>query len=1850
MVGREMLGWVGRRRWMAGWAVVALAGAWLALRPADHAIDGARLASTSDRAKALTWLDGADRDRALQVYRALPLAFEPNDGQVDAAVRYLARGAGIDLFLTESEAVLALRPRVANGGQGFSASAPTVLRLRFAGGNPRPSLSAEERLSHQVNYFIGDDPARWHRDVPTYAAIRYHQVYPGIDVLFRGDSGRLKFDLEIAPGADPSQVRLVFDGARGMRLEGRDLVLTTAGGEVRKPAPVCYQEVAGRRRAVKGAYRLVDGAVGFSLGRYDRRRPLVIDPTLIYASYHGGNESNATTPDTAYAIAVDATGSFYVVGYTSAPDFPTASPLQATFLGGGNSADGFVSKFNPTGASLTYSTYIGGSGDDFLSDIAVDAAGNAVVAGLTSSDDFPTQSPVQANRAGSHDAVVFGLSATGATLRFSTYLGGGADDGGRHVGIDGAGNVYVAGFTTSDDFPTFNAIQQTFGGGNDRFVTKLSPAGTTVRYSTYVGGSGDDGDEAFLIVSSSQRYGGDMVVDSAGSVYLTGFTASDDFPTQSAYQTTLSGGTDAFVVKINTAGDDYDYATYLGGSGDEEGIGLAVDSSGRAWVGGATDSTDFPTAGSPLQTTPGRAFLSRLSPTGAALNYSTYLFTAGTFNRFITRLAVDDSGNVYVVGRQTANEVPQVNPIQTGNNGQSDGFIIQLPSTGASVTFGSYYGGSDMDAFFDAVWSRGSLYLCGVTESSDLVTLSGRQASRAGSADAFVVVLQDPYYQPDLQIQAGGTTGFVGADVYSGTGANQVAAADTPADLAKSYLIRVQNDGNQSDSFRITGTGGGTGWTVVYYNAATGGTDITSQVTGGGYTTGTIATGASTDLRVEVTPAGFVADGDSFTVTITGTSTTSGSRVDAVRATTTRVLGPSLGFAGTVGYEADGVEPDSGFYTTTFDFRALYTDAGGAPAQGLQLHVYKDGQEIGSSPYFNPTIVSGTDPVTGIVYQWTVAGLTKGGTYSYRFEAQNGTFQAAGPLTVELPGPSVANTPPSVTGVAISPANPLTSDDLTVIKTFTDPDPGDTEAGSEITWTINGAVVTNLTDPAVLPAARTNMQDVIGCTYRPSDGEEFGAAVNADPVTVQLRTLQLTSAGTVGVVGRELMVTATLLGDNNVPVGGELVTFASSTATISSPQVLTDANGVAQTTVLPALGNNTISASSGGATEAINVIGRQAQTTTIELLGINSPDGKLRVIADVDSVLRVRVTEGGSGQPIVGMLVTAERVAGTTRPESAGGVTDGTGEARITMNFALGNNQIRLTAGDAQTTEDVIGQAGPISRARSTVIFERDPARVPGDGQTPIVMTVTLRDANGNPVAFVPAGSFSASSNPDRSLVVQFEQTGEDGISRATVRSTRAGDTVVTVRVRDPLTGQSVILTDSLALTILNHFVLHLLPGLNLVGTPVVLDDPAATTVWRDVSPMRVARYVPASNDYRMLNPLAPTSDFDVLTGRAFWVRTSREVNVALDGEPGVSDRYTVPLSGSLWTLASVPTVNALRWDSTLLQVSVNDVVVGTLAESAEFVAPYVWLWNAARQQNTLVIDGSLGVAGSSDVIPAGSGIWVRRGTRSLGSGVAGLVFDIQRLSRASGRQVDPQPTPAAWALRLSAEAAGMGSELTVGVASKLTGRLEITPPPAPEQQTVSLAIVDPVSGRSYAGQLDSDVIGAGGREWRLRATTQAGDEPVTISWAGANRQVPRDYRVILTDLTSGRSVALSSSAALVWQPRGERSRDYLLRVERRPVDRLAVSVQARPGRSRSVTLALTLSQPATVRMRVLGLSGRVVKEWTVGELAAGTAALSWDGTDSQGRRVPAGTYRVEAWAENDLAEKAVATVTVPIR
>ncbi|HEX3747704.1 MAG TPA: SBBP repeat-containing protein [Bryobacteraceae bacterium] len=617
---------------------------------------------------------------------SVPAFFMANRGQAPPNVRFVSKGSGFTAYFLDREIVLRAR-RV-------------TVRLQFPGARRPAGVDGVRPLAARANFLLGD-ASQWRSGIPTFSAIRYRDLYPGIDMIYSGEGLRLKSEFVVAPGADPALIRIRYRGASKTAVDSSG-ALSIAINEQRltEAPPYIYQLRGHHRIAVDGRYVVGDGgAVGFALGNYDRALPLVIDPLMTYSTTVGTNNFNAAT-----AIAVDSAGAAYIAGYTDSDALPTANPAQNFNLG---SVAIFVAKLNPAGTSLEYCTYMGGSNDDRAYGIAVDSSGAAYVTGTTTSPNFPTRYPEQSSLHGSRNAFVFKLNPMGDMLDFSTFLGGSGADTANGIAVDNSGNSYIVGDTTSLNFPA-NGYQTANRGSQDAFVAKLSASGQQLLFSTYLGGAGAD-------------HGGAIAIDSAGSMYVTGYTWSGNFPLESPYQSVIAGPCNAFVTHLSSNGNNLLFSTYLGGSGctmayPETGQSITVDAKGNVYLAGVTSSTNFPLVNAVQPQLQGStdAFVAKLNSSGGVL-FSTYMGGSGV--DVGNAIALDPSGAIYVAGYTYSDDFPVLTgAVQTALSGACDAFLFKLSPMGDALLYATYLGGTAADTASGlAIDSGGNVYLAGWT-------------------------------------------------------------------------------------------------------------------------------------------------------------------------------------------------------------------------------------------------------------------------------------------------------------------------------------------------------------------------------------------------------------------------------------------------------------------------------------------------------------------------------------------------------------------------------------------------------------------------------------------------------------------------------------------------------------------------------------------------------------------------------------------------------------------------------------------------------------------------------------------------------------------------------------------------------------------------------------------------------------------------------------------------------------------------------------------------------------------------------------------------------------------------------
>jgi hypothetical protein len=679
-----------------------------------------------------------DTDDIKSSLQALPLTFETNVGQVDDSVAFLTRGQGYSFFVSATSATLDVQADL--GGW--------VLQMDLVGGNAQAPAIGLDRHEGNTNYLSGSDSSRWLTDIANYTKVAFDDVYKGIDIVYYGDSQQqIEYDFVVAPGADPSQILLNFDGAEAMNLDEQGhLVFETGERDLVQKAPVIYQEIDGKRVPVEGRYQLLDdNQVRFELGDYDSSLPLIIDPIVTaYNSYLGG-----TSTDQGYDIAVDADGNAYVIGMTSSQDLPTTT---GAYMTASNYPEHFVAKLNASGSGFSYVTHLGANyyTDPFEPTmppvlpfeakpaIAIDSSGNAIVTGASTNPNFPYLTYYGSNL-GNPSAFAVKLNSTGSSLLYSVSLGGTSSEGGSDVALDADGNAYLTGLTKSSDFMA-GYVMNSWPGFNSSFngyAVKLTSSGGVV-YARYLTGNTYD------------RMNG-IAVNSSGEAVIVGQTVSTDCAVNALFPTP-DAGQNGIVTKLSSTGSVL-FATYLGGSGDDYAHAVAYDASGNIYVVGQTTSSNFPLQSAFQSTNYGTdAFLTKFNAAGTSLLYSTYLGGNGT--DIAHGIAVNSNNEPYLVGVTDSaftgysNGFPVQNTQYTQLNGYpyfnyTDAFVTRFNSSASALITSTYFG-TGLTEVGRGIALRGSdVHITGSTNGTGFATSGAAQTTNAGNTDAFIAKLSN---------------------------------------------------------------------------------------------------------------------------------------------------------------------------------------------------------------------------------------------------------------------------------------------------------------------------------------------------------------------------------------------------------------------------------------------------------------------------------------------------------------------------------------------------------------------------------------------------------------------------------------------------------------------------------------------------------------------------------------------------------------------------------------------------------------------------------------------------------------------------------------------------------------------------------------------------------------------------------------------------------------------------------------------------------------------------------------------------------------------------------------------------
>lgn len=700
----------------------------------------------------------------------LPLAFEIDCDEHGEPFDFLARGSAFNVYLGPGELVMVLtRPEVLlqegeeleQSDRGTTVKAQDldreiIIRMRMLGVSPSAMATALEAYSGRTHYLLGNDPRRWLHDVPAYRRVMYHDIYSGIDVLFYGDRDRLEYVFVVQPGGDISDVRFTFEGNEGLWIdEDGSLVIEFECGKIVQRAPLFYQVVDDVARLVGGSFVLEGDVVRLEPGPYDEHVPLHVAPTIDFLTYLGGPGD-----DRAYAMAVDANGYAYVAGETTQPGFK--APGQKSVQGQPDAVSVFVTKFRVADSEPVYTTFLGGTSADRPFGLTVDAQGRVSVCGETASPDFPGDDLLGADRSGgSWDAFVTTLGPYGSNIVMSARIGGSGDDRAYDIASGPQGDLYLGGETSSEDFPTINALASKHGGGAwDGFVVKMDAGRPQARFATTFGGSGADSVYA-------------LAVDPKGCVYLAGATDSRDLPLAYAFQPRFAGGMcDGFVAKLSPSGQAISFSSYLGGSSDDRLYGLGVNDEGCTYVAGETASRDLPVTNA-IQTTHGGgdwdAVAGLLRCDGRQPIFLTYFGGPGNDRAFAA--AADGSRRLHLVGTTSSTNLPVTAAYQASfSGGLSDGFLLRLHPDGIGIDRCTYVGGSREDALYGVATDAGrATYGAGMTASHDVPVINALQnIQHDGAHDAMAVKIPQPHSpEPELMpVRAGGQPGGPDYDFY----------------------------------------------------------------------------------------------------------------------------------------------------------------------------------------------------------------------------------------------------------------------------------------------------------------------------------------------------------------------------------------------------------------------------------------------------------------------------------------------------------------------------------------------------------------------------------------------------------------------------------------------------------------------------------------------------------------------------------------------------------------------------------------------------------------------------------------------------------------------------------------------------------------------------------------------------------------------------------------------------------------------------------------------------------------------------------------------------------------------------
>ncbi|RKX24419.1 MAG: hypothetical protein DRP45_08250 [Candidatus Zixiibacteriota bacterium] len=710
----------------------------VSVESSDRFPDGNDRSGSSD-----TYSHGSSSSTVIKGDQIRKILFTENNGQWDDVVRFRAEGAGATVWFTDGivySLFCEQGPPVRSvPGQDVASMSPPdqsieddiqylLVKTSMTSDPLAVTTRSEGDICSRSHFFKGNHQANWFTDVPCYGSIIMEDVQPGVSVRFYSAGTDLEFDFVVDPEANPSVAEVTFEGIETLHLdENGDLIITTAWGEIREHRLVVYQEINGVRELIPAEFDIRSASsYGFVLNAdYDESLPLIIDPVLSFCTYLGGGVA-----DVGYGVAIDGDGCTYVAGTTASVDFPDTNAYQGTMAGG--DWDAFVAKYSVECDTLFYSSYLGGTDSDYAYGIDVDGSGSPYLIGVTSSADFPTMNPIQPTISGS-DAFVTKFTVDGSALDYSTYLGGSDSDYGWAINVDNSLSAYITGYTLSLDFPTVGPAIDTSGGSFDVFVSKINSAGSALTYSTYLGGEFTDIAQDIVVDASGRAYVVGYTTSSLFPATVNAYMGS----------LLVAGRADMFITRLGATGAMFEYSSYLGGYKSDFANGIDIGTDGSMYILGWTYSNDFPLVGSIQGSRNGDTDLTitKMNAPGNTLIYSTYL--GGSQDEVAGAVDVDDNGQAYVIAHTSSDDFPNVNAFQTAYaGGDYDVVVFRINSAGSELDYSTYLGGTLSDMSYGiAVDNDHRARVVGQTESADFPVKRPLQAASGGNADAFVALI-----------------------------------------------------------------------------------------------------------------------------------------------------------------------------------------------------------------------------------------------------------------------------------------------------------------------------------------------------------------------------------------------------------------------------------------------------------------------------------------------------------------------------------------------------------------------------------------------------------------------------------------------------------------------------------------------------------------------------------------------------------------------------------------------------------------------------------------------------------------------------------------------------------------------------------------------------------------------------------------------------------------------------------------------------------------------------------------------------------------------------------------------------